>query len=206
MREQLCAGLDKLEIEYETHQIDVCLAYCQLLLKWNKAFNLTAIKQPHKMVSHLLLDSLSVLPYIKEKKQLLDVGSGAGLPGVPLAIFMPEANWVLCDSNGKKTRFIKQACAELGFENISVVNKRVEDYHLASSFDVILSKAYASLADFVKSTQHLCSEGTIIMALKSGLPAQEKQQVDLTNKQFDETFLTVPGINESRSIVTIKNV
>ena len=206
MREQLCAGLDKLNIEYETRQIDSCLAYTQLLLKWNKAFNLTAVKQPKKMVSHLLLDSLSVLPFIEKKLQIMDVGTGAGLPGVPLAIFMPETQWVLCDSNGKKTRFIKQACAELGLKNISVENKRVEDYHHASSFDVILSKAYASLSNFVTSTQHLCSESTVLLAFKSGLQAQEKQELDLSGKQLDETFLTVPGINEPRSIVTIKNL
>jgi len=206
MREQLCKGLDKLNIEYKTSQIDLCLAYCQLLLKWNKAFNLTAVKQPHKMVAYLLLDSLSVLPFIKEQQLFMDVGTGAGLPGVPLAIFMPETQWVLCDSNGKKTRFIKQVCAELGLKNISVENKRVEDYHHESSFDVILSRAYASLSDFVTSTQHLCSKDTVLLTLKSGLQEQEKQKADLTNKQLDEIFLAVPGISESRSIVTIKNL
>ena len=205
MREQLCAGLDKLNIEYETRQIDLCLAYTQLLLKWNKAFNLTAVTQPKKMVSYLLLDSLSLLPYLKDSVDILDVGTGAGLPGLPLAIFLPSTNWVLCDSNGKKTRFIRQACAELGIKNISVENKRVEDYHHEHPFDVILSKAYASVSDFVQTTQHLCSEQTVLLTLKSGLSKQEKQSVALDNKQLEENFLTIPGINESRSIVTIKS-
>ncbi len=206
MREQLCEGLDKLNIEYETRQIDLCLAYTQLLLKWNKAFNLTAVKQPKKMVSHLLLDSLSALPFIEKQQQIMDVGTGAGLPGIPLAIFMPDTQWLLCDSNGKKTRFIRQACAELGLKNITVENNRVEDYHHAVTFDVILSKAYASLSDFVNTTQHLCTESTLLITWKSGLQAQEKQDVCLDGKHLEETFLTVPGINEPRSIVTIKNL
>ena len=140
MRDQLVKGLEKLEPPFEAPQIDLCLAYCQLLLKWNKAFNLTAIKQPNKMVAYLLLDSLSLLPHLVGKNELMDVGTGAGLPGVPLAIFMRDAHWVLCDSNGKKTRFIQQACAELGLTNISVVNTRVEDYHHEKSFDVINDK------------------------------------------------------------------
>ncbi len=205
MREQLCHGLEQLKITYNTEQIDLCLAYIRLLLRWNKAFNLTAIKQPEQMVSHLLLDSLSVLPWVHNDKYLLDVGTGAGLPGIPLAIFMPQAQWVLCDSNGKKTRFITQVCAELGLQNISVENKRVEDYHPPQLFDVILSKAYASLSDFVKSTQHLCAKQTVLITLKSGLSLHEKQEANLAGKHLDEVFLNIPGINEPRSIVTIKS-
>jgi 16S rRNA (guanine527-N7)-methyltransferase len=205
MREQLCKGLEKLNIAFNVGQIDLCLAYIQLLLKWNKAFNLTAVTQPKKMVPYLLLDSLSLLPYLEGKKEVMDVGTGAGLPGVPLAIFMPDTNWVLCDSNGKKTRFIRQACAELGLKNITVVNQRVEDYHHEQPLDVILSKAYASLSDFVQSTQHLCSDQTILMTLKSGLSKLERRDTDLNKKHLDEVFLSVPGINEPRSIVTIKS-
>lgn len=208
MREQLTKGLEKLDIEYTTDKIDQCLAYIQLLLKWNKAFNLTAITQAKKMVPHLLLDSLSLLPYVADKKEILDVGTGAGLPGLPLAIFMPDTSWVLCDSNGKKTRFIRQVCAELGLKNISVENKRIEAYHHPRSIDVILSRAYASLADFIQSTQHLCSSETVLIALKSGLQAAEKEAVGERCKQvhLEEAFIAVPGITETRSIVTIKNI
>lgn len=205
MKQLLCRGFEKLQINYSENQIDLCLAYLLLLKKWNKAFNLTAVTQPNKMVSHLLLDSLSLLPHLTDKVELLDVGSGAGLPGIPLSIFLPEAKWVLCDSNGKKTRFMQQASAELGLKNISVVNKRIEDYHRARSFDVILSKAFASLPDFISSVQHLCSDKTELMTLKSGLGSQEKQDIDFNNKQLIEEFIEVPGINESRSIVIIKN-
>jgi len=205
MRDQLCKGLEKLEIDFIEPQIDMCLSYAQLLLKWNKAFNLTAITQPKKIVSYLLLDSLSLLPYLMDSGEIMDVGTGAGLPGVPLAIFLPKVKWVLCDSNGKKTRFIRQACAELGLKNISVVYDRVENYHHEKSFDVILSKAYASLSDFVLSTQHLCSDDTTLITLKSGLSKAEKKNIDLSNKCLEETFLTIPGINESRSIITIKS-
>ncbi len=204
MREQLCNGLEQLKIDYNTDQIDLCLAYTQLLLRWNKAFNLTAIKQPKQIVSHLLLDSLSVLPYLQNYTDLMDVGTGAGLPGVPLAIFMPQAKWVLCDSNGKKTRFITQVCAELGLQNISVENKRVEAYHHPQSLQVIVSKAYASLSDFMQTTQHLCDEKTLLITLKSGLQVAEKQAVDLRKKQLDEVYLTIPGIQEPRSIVMMK--
>lgn len=208
MREQLLTGLDQLSIEYTEQKIDLCLSYIHLLLKWNKAFNLTAITQPKKMVSHLLLDSLSLLPHLEDKQFILDVGTGAGLPGVPLAIFMPDAKWVLCDSNGKKTRFIQQACAELKLTNISVENKRIEDYHHEQSFDAILSKAYASLSDFVSSTRHLCGAETVLMTLKTGLQAQEKQAADeyLEHLQLNEQFLTVPGVNETRSIVTLTSI
>ncbi|MBL7004275.1 MAG: 16S rRNA (guanine(527)-N(7))-methyltransferase RsmG [Gammaproteobacteria bacterium] len=203
MREQLTKGLDILKIEYDESKIDLCMAYCQLLLKWNKSFNLTAIKQPKQMVSHLLLDSLSILPFVQGKKRLLDVGSGAGLPGVPLAIFMPASEWVLCDSNGKKTRFIQQASAELGLKNISVVNSRVQDYH-QQTFEVILSKAYASLADFVQSVNHLCTQDTVLLTLKSGLDALEKKQANVPESHIEEVFLSVPGVQESRSVVIIK--
>lgn len=204
MRDQLVKGLDALGIAYEENQVDLCLAYAQLLIKWNKSFNLTAIKQPNKIVSYLLLDSLSVLPHLKAPSSVMDVGTGAGLPGVPLAIFTPQTQWVLCDSNGKKTRFVLQVCAELGLKNISVENKRVEDYHREQPFDVIISKAYASLFDFLTSATHLCDEKTCFMTLKSGLPKKEKKAVNKQNYQLDECFLTVPGISEPRSIVTIK--
>lgn len=203
MRNQLCAGLQALNIEFDEHQIDACLAYLHLLLKWNKAFNLTAVTEPKKMVSYLLLDSLSLLPWLDDKNNILDVGTGAGLPGIPLAIFKPNVHWVLCDSNGKKTRFIQQACAELGLKNITVENKRIEDYHYSKSFDVILSKAYASLSDFVQSTQHLCSEKTLLITLKSGLADVEKNTKKLDEKYLEETFITIPGVSELRSIVTI---
>lgn len=207
MKKQLSDGLKKLNIEFNDSQIRLCLKYIQLLIKWNKAFNLTAIRQPKKMVSHLLLDSLSLLPYLEDKQKIMDVGSGAGLPGLPLAIFMPKTDWVLCDSNGKKTRFIRQACAELGLKNISVENKRIEDYHHAQSFDVILSKAYASLSDFVQSTRHLCSAQTILLTLKTGLQEQQKKGAYLSQHHLhlEEIFLMVPGIDEPRSIVTIKS-
>lgn len=204
MRDLLEKGLSDLSIRATQQQVEQCLDYCHLLLKWNKSFNLTAIRKPNQIITHLIIDSLSVLPWLKGAKQAIDVGTGAGLPGVPLAIMLPELKWVLCDSNGKKTRFIQQACAELGIKNISVENLRVQDYYPTSPFDVIVSKAYASLSDFEASVHHLVSKNTQLLTFKSGLSADECQHIESDNYRIEETFITVPGVSEPRSIVCLK--
>ncbi|MBU2005224.1 MAG: 16S rRNA (guanine(527)-N(7))-methyltransferase RsmG, partial [Gammaproteobacteria bacterium] len=146
--------------------------YLQLLQRWNKVYNLTAVRDPAQMQVLHIDDSLSVAPYIRGET-CLDVGSGAGLPGIPLAIIQPERHFTLLDTNGKKTRFMQQAVLELGLQNVDVIQTRVESWQAASCFDAIISRAFASLYDFVTFTgKHVCENG-ILYAMKGRYPDSE---------------------------------
>lgn len=182
------------------------IAYLELLQKWNRAFNLTAIRDPGKMLSYHLLDSLSIAEELSEAQQLLDVGSGAGLPGIPLAIALPETRWTLLDSNGKKTRFMQQALAHCGLDNAQVVHSRVEDYHAADCFDVIISRAYASIAQFCTSVSHLLSPNTRLVTMKTALQDSESDELDSNLFDLRQRVVRVPGIEEQRTLVTISRV
>ena len=142
-------------------------------------------------------------PYIVGKK-LLDVGTGAGLPGIPLAIMLPESKWVLLDSNGKKTRFVQQAIASCGLSNVNVVHSRIQDYHADSSFDVIVSRAYSSVSDFVSSVTPIWQVNTRLITMKTELSKAEKQSLDSAIYKLEINQLQVPGIAEKRSLVTIQ--
>jgi len=200
---ELRAGTDALGLTLQQTQHDQLIEYLYLLEKWNQVYNLTAIRDPRKMLSYHLLDSLSILPGLQSCRKALDVGSGAGLPGIPLAITMPEAIWVMLDSNARKTRFIRQAIAHCGLKNAQVVQSRVEDYHSPDSLDFIVSRAYASLAEFCDSVTHLLTPGTRLLTMKTGLRQKEVQQLDSNRFVFEEEILNVPGISETRSLVTI---
>jgi 16S rRNA (guanine527-N7)-methyltransferase len=180
-----------------------------LLEKWNKSYNLTAIHGLEKMLSYHLLDSLAIYPALRHYKNALDVGSGAGLPGVPLAIAMPDSNWTLLDSNGKKTRFIQQALAVCKVSNAKVVQSRVQDYTAPQSLDVIVSRAYASLGAFADSVAHLRQSDTLLVTMKTGLDPEELKALDTIKHQIqayyiNEIELCVPGIAEKRSLVIVK--
>ena len=162
---QLAEGLQQMGTSLDAAQQGRLVAYLALLQKWNRVFNLTAVRDPAQMVSRQLLDSLSILPWVKGPR-VLDVGTGAGLPGIPLAIALPELVFTLLDANGKKTRFVQQAAAELGLGNVRVVNGRIEALQDAEGFDVITSRAFASLADFLSSTAHLLADGGCWLAMK----------------------------------------
>jgi len=152
------------------------LAYIRLLLQWNKAYNLTAAKDAQEIMVRHVLDSLTLLPFITKKK-VLDVGSGAGFPGVMLAIFLKDNDIIVLDSNSKKTRFLNQVKIELSLDNLTVVNQRIEDYQ-QDNIATIVSRAYSSLLDFVKSTAHLCKQGdTQLLAMKGKYPTEELQQL-----------------------------
>ena len=200
---ELRAGTDALGLTLQQTQHDQLIEYLYLLEKWNQVYNLTAIRNLRKMLSYHLLDSLSILPGLENCRKALDVGSGAGLPGIPLAIAMPEAIWVMLDSNARKTRFIRQAIAHCGLKNAQVVQSRVEDYHSPDSLDFIVSRAYASLAEFCDSVTHLLTPGTRLLTMKTGLRQKEVQQLDSNRFVFEEEILNVPGISERRSLVTI---
>ncbi|MDH5389262.1 MAG: 16S rRNA (guanine(527)-N(7))-methyltransferase RsmG [Gammaproteobacteria bacterium] len=165
---QLETGLEKMALDLPESVPAQLIEYLELLVKWNKAFNLTAVRDPSEMVSKHLLDSLVVLPYIGNGL-IADVGSGAGLPGIPLALARPETRFVLLDSNGKKTSFLIQAKRLLKLDNVEVVNQRVEDYRPELYFDAVIARAYADTDLILKSTAHLHQPETRILVMQGKL-------------------------------------
>ena len=203
---ELRAGTTALGLSLQQTQHDQLLEYLYLLEKWNKTYNLTAIEDLPRMLSHHLLDSLSIAWALMGARKVLDVGSGAGLPGIPLAIAMPETVFVLLDSSAKKTRFIRQAVAHCGLKNTQVVQSRVQDYHAPDSPDFIVSRAYASLADYCDSVAHLMRADTRLLTMKTRLKPKEMLELDASRFRFAEEALEVPGIDEPRSLVTIETL
>ena len=204
MTSTLEAGLAAMGIPVEPGQLAQLQTYLDQLQKWNRVYNLTAISDPERMVAYHILDSLALLDQITPQAACLDVGTGAGLPGIPLAIMRPDSQWLLMDSNGKKTRFVQQAVASCGLSNVKVVHSRVQDYHADSSIDVIVSRAYASLQDFVSSVQHLWQPNTRLITMKTELSNSELQAIDRQRYTVEIIRLQIPGIAEKRSLVTIQ--
>ncbi len=203
---ELRAGAEALGLELQQSQYDQLIEYLYLLDKWNQVYNLTAIRELPKMLSHHLLDSLAIRPALGACNKALDVGSGAGLPGIPLAIAMPESIWILLDSNGRKTRFIRQAIAHCGIKNAQVVQSRVQDYHAPDSLDFIVSRAFASLGDFCEDVAHLMTAETRLITMKSGIKPDEVNGLDRARFEFEEIYLQVPGIAETRSLVKVMSI
>ncbi len=201
-REVLAQGLRQLKLDLPATTQDQMLAYVDLLAKWNRTYNLTAVRDPVQMVIRHLLDSLTVLPYIKGSR-FIDVGTGAGLPGIPLALVLTDAEWVLLDSNGKKTRFVVQAVAESGLDNVVVANTRAEDYHPADLFDVVITRAFAALDVIVRDVAHLCRPGGRILAMKGKLSSQEAKCMAGIPAVTTIHSLEVPGLQEERHLVEI---
>jgi len=184
-------------ITLSTEQQSLLLAYLVLLQKWNKAFNLTAIRDPNEMVSRQLLDSLSILKLIKGER-VLDVGTGPGLPGIPLAICLPDTRLVLLDSNGKKTRFVQQAITQLKLPNAEVVRSRVEAYQPDQRFDTVTARAFAALPKMQQLTQHLLSEAGQLLAMKGTIPTDEINEVEQLGYRVQTITLSVPGTEGER--------
>lgn len=203
MKSLLDNGLAALGIEATDQQHERWLAYVALLAKWNKAYNLTAVRDPREMVSRHILDSLSIAPYILGQR-LLDVGAGAGIPSIPLAILWPARQITALDSNGKKTRFMEQVKNELGLDNFTVVQSRVEDFKAELLYDGILSRAYASLGDFVGSSQHLLASGGTFWAMKAVIAANELSEVLKPYKVSTCLPLHVPGCVAERHLIAIQ--
>lgn len=198
LRTTLDQGLLELGLALPEEKRQQLLDYVALLNKWNKVHNLTAVRDPEEMVTLHLLDSLALLPHVQAKR-LLDVGSGAGLPGIPLAICLPALHVTVMDSNQKKASFMRQAKAELGLDNLEVVCGRVEDYQPEAPFDVITSRAFSELALFVKLTRHLGTEGGQWLAMKGVYPQEELDKLDLVPSQV--LPLKVPGLQAQRHLV-----
>ena len=178
------------------------LDYLALIQKWNKVHNLTAVRDPDEMVTLHLLDSLAVLPFI-QAKTLLDVGSGAGLPGIPLAICLPELKVTVIDSSQKKASFMRQAKAELGINNLEVLCGRVEEVRRDEKFDVVISRAFSDLCLFVNLTKHLCKAAGTWLAMKGVFPEAElKELAEKLHLMPSKTeVLKVPGLDAQRHLV-----
>ncbi|OEC38016.1 16S rRNA (guanine(527)-N(7))-methyltransferase [Pseudomonas sp. 1D4] len=203
--EELTRGANALCVMLDARQQELLLGYLALLIKWNKAYNLTAVRNADEMVSRHLLDSLSVVPFVAERgNDWLDVGSGGGMPGIPLAILFPERRFTLLDSNGKKTRFLTQVKLELGLDNLSVVNARVEAFRPEQPFTGIVSRAFSALEDFANWTRHLGDRDTHWLAMKGLRPDDELARMPDDFKVEAEHTLAVPGCQGQRHLLILR--
>jgi 16S rRNA (guanine527-N7)-methyltransferase len=176
--------------------------YLDLLQRWNQVYNLTAIRDVHDMVTLHLLDSLSISPYLHGSR-ILDVGTGAGLPGIPLALTWPDKHFVLLDSNSKKTRFLTQAKVDLGLKNIEVVHARCDDYQF-TGFDTIVSRAFSSIAVMLANTQHLIAADGQFLAMKGIYPEQEIQDIPPGFIVVGVHKIIIKGLAAERHVVCIQ--
>lgn len=203
IRDKTNTGLDALGLELSAEQLDKLVAYLALFHKWNKAYNLSAVRDPLDMVVLHLLDSLSVAPYL-QGSVLIDVGTGGGLPGLPLAIVYPMRQWTLLDSAGKKTRFLHQVVTELGLDNVTVQNCRVEQYCPADLFDGVISRAFASLEDMTSQCRHLLNNNGRFWAMKGRIPDEELRQIEKNYNVEHCHSLRVPSLDAERCLVVIR--
>jgi 16S rRNA (guanine527-N7)-methyltransferase len=202
-QQDLETGLRELNLNCSSLQLEKLLKYLELLQRWNKAFNLTAIRDPLQMVRLHLLDSLAIHPYVQGLKSIIDVGTGPGLPGIPLAILNPEINFTLLDSNGKKTRFLFQAINELKLTNASEINHRVEAYQPNQLFDAVISRAFSSISDMLNQCDHLVSDQGCFLAMKGKKPDSELSQMSKAYKVIEVSEVNVPLIDSERHLIKI---
>jgi 16S rRNA (guanine527-N7)-methyltransferase len=200
-RERLQQGAEKIGLELTSDQSDRLIHFLALLYKWNKAYNLTAVRDPLEMVSKHLLDSLAVSPHLTGVR-CLDMGTGPGLPGIPLAIIRPEIAFTLLDSNNKKIRFVRQAVLELGLKNVEAVHSRVEDYQPERGFDSLISRAFTALPRMLDLTSHLRGAETRLLAMKAERGEEELSSLEpgVEAKMID---LEIPFLQGARCLIQV---
>ena len=201
---RIAEGVAALGIALAPEAIARCAEYLRLIEKWNRVHNLTAIRETEQMVVLHLLDSLSVLPHVAGAVRLLDVGTGPGLPGIPIAIAEPAMQVTLLDSSRKKVAFLEQAKGELSLENVEVVCDRVERWRPGRPFDVVVSRAFAELGEFVAQAQHLVAPGGRLLAMKGVYPFEEIAKVPASHRVSQVKELRVPTLDAKRHLVFVE--
>ena len=217
MKKKLRSGLAEMNIVLDDEKISHLMNYLSEFDKWNKAYNLSSIRQPLDMIERHLLDSLVLVPLLitaqkeaihsgKPIEYIIDVGTGGGLPGIPLSIVFPEIQFVLLDSNGKKTRFLFQVKTTLSLTNVAVENTRVEAYQPEQPFNIIVSRAFASLNDMVVGTRHLLEDQGRFWAMKGVFPENELRDCEKHAIVDAVTALTIPNLEGERHLLVLKPV
>jgi 16S rRNA (guanine527-N7)-methyltransferase len=201
---QIAEGLAAMGIRLPDSAAAKFAQLLQLIAKWNRVHNLTSIRETEQMVVLHLLDSLSVLPHLDGVGTILDVGTGPGLPGIPVAIAMPQAAVTLLDSSHKKCAFLEQAKADLGLRNVEVVCDRVEKWSPGRRFDAVVSRAFSDLADFIAQAQHLVAPGGRLIAMKGVYPFDEIARVPATHRVSQVLELQVPHLEAKRHLVFVE--
>ncbi len=200
--DQLQQGVEAMGLVAADLPLQSYVSYIELLVQWNSAYNLTAIRDPEKMLAYHILDSLSILPFI-QKGDCLDIGTGAGLPGIILALARPDTHWILLDGNNKKTRFVQQAVMTLNLKNVDIVCSRIENYKPEIRFNTIVSRAFGSLADFYACSHHLLAPGGNLLAMKGPDPENEISDLSAEDVSTKIIPLSVPGVTAGRTLVQI---
>jgi 16S rRNA (guanine527-N7)-methyltransferase len=199
----LRAGIKELGLDLSDHQIRLLLEYLSLFELWNRTYNLSAIREPSDMVRLHLLDSLTIAPYLIGAR-FIDVGTGGGLPGIPLAIVFPERHFTLLDSAGKKTRFLFQVKQQLRLNNVAIENSRVEAYRPVQGYDGVISRAFASLQDMTNNCGHLFNQDGRFWAMKGVMPEDELRQIT-ENHSIEHCYpLRIPGVEAQRCLLVLK--
>ena len=201
--EKLAQGIAELRLELPDEARRRLLDYLALVRKWNKVYNLTAVRDEEKMISHHLLDCLAVVPHVAAAR-IVDVGSGAGLPGIPLAVALPRSQVTLLEASHKKAAFLRQALIELGVANADVVCERVESWHPQVGYDVVISRAFSALPEFAAAAGHLCAQGGVMAAMKGVYPHEELAQLPAGMRLRGVISLAVPGLGAERHLVMLQ--
>ncbi|HZR68733.1 MAG TPA: 16S rRNA (guanine(527)-N(7))-methyltransferase RsmG [Burkholderiales bacterium] len=203
-KKQLDRGLEELGLELDRSARKRLLAFAELLEKWNRVYNLTGIRGADQIVSGHLLDCLAIVPHIASTGRALDVGSGAGFPGIPLAIARPRLQVTLLDSNQKKAAFLRQAVGELQLDNATVIEDRVEAWQPQEKFDVIVSRALTDTGEFVRWSRHLLAPGGVFAAMKGVVPGDELVGLPQGYRLHDTVRLSVPGLEAQRHLILVE--
>ncbi len=201
--DKLAEGLAALPLALDSGVQRKLIDFLSLLVKWNRAYNLTAVRQPEQMVARHLLDSLVIGPFLQGPR-ILDVGTGAGLPGIPLALAYPDYQFTLLDSNGKKIRFVTQVVAELGLANVDVIQSRIEAFQPAGRFDTITARAYASIAELVTQTSRLLADKGQFLIMKGVYPVAEVEAMPAGYRLEAVRELEVPKLDAERHLLIVR--